>query len=83
VHRSGRWPCTYELFWIVGTDGWSRLLSGAVGAVGVPLALSLLWGRFRRAGAIAGVLLGALFHVTIALLALAVLTGLVGICSRI
>ncbi len=119
VHRSGRWPCTYELFWIVGTDGWARLLSGAFGAVVVPLALSLLWGRFRRAGAIAGVLLAALFHVTIALLALsavyvvleavatdridglralgrrmiahhrgiigplAVLTGLVGICSRI
>lgn len=70
VHRSGRWPCTYELFWIVGDRGWERLLSGAVGAVVAPLTLSLLWGRFWRAGAIAGVLLGALFHVTIALLVL-------------
>ncbi|MEO6652086.1 MAG: DUF1353 domain-containing protein [Ilumatobacteraceae bacterium] len=70
VHRSGRWPCTYELFWIVGPNAWIRLLTGAIGAIAVPLVLSLFWGRFRRAGAIAGVLLGALFHVTVALLAL-------------
>ena len=70
VDRSGRWWCTYELPWILGTTWWEELLSGAAGAVAVPLALSVLWGRFRRAGAIAGVMLGALFHVSLALLLL-------------
>ena len=70
VDRSGRWWCTYELFWVAGDTWWKELLSGAAGAVLVPLALSLLWGRFRQAGAIAGVMLGALFHVSLALLML-------------
>ena len=70
ANRSGRWPCTYELFWIVGDSGWSELASGAAGAIVVPLLISPLWGRFWRAGAIAGMLLGALFHVTLALLML-------------
>ncbi len=70
VDRSGRWWCTYELPWILGDTWWQELLSGAAGAVAVPLALSVLWGRFRRAGAIAGVALGALFHVSLALLLL-------------
>lgn len=68
VDRSGRWWCTYELPWISGDEWWQELLSGAAGAVVVPLALSVLWGRFWRAGAIAGVMLGALFHVSVALL---------------
>ena len=67
VDRSGRWWCTYELAWIRGDTWWQELLSGALGAVAVPLVLSVFWGRFRRAGAIAGVMLGALFHVSIAL----------------
>jgi len=54
----------------VGDTWWQELLGGAAGAVVVPLALSVLWGRFRRAGAIAGVMLGALFHVSLALLLL-------------
>ena len=33
----------------------------------VPLALSLLWGRLRIAGAIAGVMLAVLLHVTVGL----------------
>ena len=33
----------------------------------VPLVLSLLWGRFRAAGAIAGVMLAVLLHVTVGL----------------
>jgi Protein of unknown function (DUF1353) len=70
VDRSGRWWCTYELPWIRGDAWWEELLTGAVGAVAVPLVLSVLWGRFRRAGAIAGVMLGALFHVSIALVLL-------------
>ena len=70
VDRSRRWWCTYELPWIVGGEWWQELLSGAAGAVLVPLVLSVLWGPFRRAGAIAGVMLGALFHVSLALLVL-------------
>lgn len=70
VDRSGRWWCTYELPWIAGDGWWQELLSGAAGAVIVPLALSAFWGRFRRAGAIAGVMLGALIHVSLALLLL-------------
>jgi hypothetical protein len=73
VDRSGRWWCTYELVWIRGDTWWQELLSGAAGAVVLPLALSALWGRFWRAGAIAGVLLGALFHVSLALLLLSAL----------
>ena len=37
------------------------------GAIVVPLALSLLWGRLRMAGAIAGVMLAVLLHVTVGL----------------
>lgn len=70
LDRSGRWWCTYELPWIRGDAWWEQLATGALGAVAVPLALSVLWGRFRQAGAIAGVMLGALFHVSIALLLL-------------
>jgi hypothetical protein len=70
VNRTGRWPCTYELFWIVGESGWEQLLSGAAGAIAIPLLLSVAWFRFWKAGAIAGVLLGALFHVSLALLVL-------------
>ena len=33
----------------------------------LPLALSLLWGRLRMAGAIAGVMLAVLLHVTVGL----------------
>ena len=36
-------------------------------AIVLPLALSLLWGRLRMAGAIAGVLLAVLLHVTVGL----------------
>jgi len=49
-----------------------ELVGGLAGAVVVPLALSLLWGRFRAAGAISGVMLAVLFHVTLALGAISV-----------
>jgi hypothetical protein len=38
---------------------------GLSGAIVLPLALSLLWGRLRMAGAIAGVMLAVLLHVTV------------------
>lgn len=49
---------------------WVELVTGAIGAVVVPLLLGLLWGRFRAAGMIAGVALALLLHVTIAVAAL-------------
>ena len=45
----------------------AELLGGLSGAVVLPLALSVLWGRFRMAGAIAGVMLAVLLHVTVGL----------------
>ncbi len=48
---------------------WLELLGGVSGAVVLPLALGLLWGRFRMAGAIAGVMLAVLLHVTLGLAA--------------
>ena len=49
---------------------WVEVLGGLAGAVVLPLALSLLWGRLRMAGAIAGVLLAVLLHVTVGLAAI-------------
>lgn len=49
-----------------------ELAGGLAGAVVIPLALSLLWGRFRIAGAVAGVMLAVLVHVTVALAAISV-----------
>jgi Na+(H+)/acetate symporter ActP len=46
---------------------WLELLGGLAGAIAVPLLLSVLWGRFRMAGAIAGVMLAVLLHVTVGL----------------
>jgi hypothetical protein len=58
----------------MGDRGWFvELVGGLSGAVVVPLALSLLWGPFRIAGAVVGVTLAVLLHVTVALVAL---TGL-------
>jgi hypothetical protein len=69
---------TSDLFdrsWFLATDvPWMgerpflvELVGGLAGAIVVPLALSLLWGRLRMAGAIAGVMLAVLLHVTVGL----------------
>lgn len=50
-----------------------ELVGGAAGAVVIPLLLGLAWGRYRVAGAVVGVLLALLLHVSVVLLAL---TGL-------
>ncbi len=71
--RSGQWWLSVDLPWMgEGSFGW-EVLTGAAGAIVIPLALGLLWGAFRRAGWIAGVAVAVLFHVTIALL---VVTGM-------
>ena len=59
-----------QLPWM-GDRGWvAELAGGLSGAVVIPLLLSLFWGRFRIAGAVVGVTLAVLLHVTIALVAL-------------
>lgn len=50
-----------------------ELAGGAAGAVVVPLLLALTWGRFRVAGAVLGLGLALLLHVTLALGALSLL----------
>jgi hypothetical protein len=61
-------------FWALpwmGDRGWfTELAGGLSGAVVIPLVLALLWGQFRVAGAVVGVTLAVLLHVTVALLAL-------------
>ena len=58
----------------MGERSWpAELVGGFAGAVAIPSLLALGWGRFRVAGAITGVALALLLHVSVALL---VLTGL-------
>lgn len=65
VDRS--WPLAWSVPWMPEGAWWRELLGGLSGAVVLPLALSVLWGRFRMAGAIAGVVLAVLLHVTVGL----------------
>jgi hypothetical protein len=57
-----------------------ELLGGFAGAVAIPSLLALTWGRFRVAGAISGVSLALLLHVSVALL---LLTGLYQVAERL
>lgn len=56
---------------------WREALRGAVGAVLIPSALSLTWGKWWRAGVITGIALAFLLHVTIVLALLVVAYQLV------
>ncbi|WP_435203376.1 DUF1353 domain-containing protein [Janibacter sp. GS2] len=56
--------------WMGEGSFWSRLLTGAAGAVTIPLVIAQVWGRFRVAGMIAGTALALLLHVTLAVAAL-------------
>lgn len=53
--------------WMEDRPWFAELLAGAVFAVVIPLAISLFWRRLWRAGAIAGLTLALLLHVTIAI----------------
>jgi len=64
------WVGAVDLPWMGERPWWVELAGGFAGAVVLPLVLSLLWGRLRTAGAIAGVMLAVLLHVTIALAAI-------------
>lgn len=52
---------------------WLELAGGLAGAVVVPLLLGLLWGRFAVAGAVSGIALAVLLHVTVLLAAISLL----------
>lgn len=59
------WVGAVDVPWMGDRPWWQELLGGLSGAIVLPLALSLLWGRLRMAGAIAGVMLAVLLHVTV------------------
>jgi len=61
------WPLAWQVPWMGEGSWWLESLGGLVGAIVIPLVLSLLWGRFRMAGAISGVVLAVLLHVSVAL----------------
>ncbi|MGO4255968.1 DUF1353 domain-containing protein [Marmoricola sp. RAF53] len=62
-----------ELPWM-GDRSWPvEVAGGLAGAIVVPLVLALLWGRFRIAGAVVGVALAVMLHVTVALIGLTLL----------
>ncbi|WP_297626612.1 hypothetical protein [Nocardioides sp.] len=58
------WPGAVDVPWMGDRSWWLEVVGGLSGAIVLPLALSLLWGRLRMAGAIAGVMLAVLLHVT-------------------
>ncbi len=61
------WVGAVPVPWMRDRPWWVELAGGLSGAIVLPLALSLLWGRLRMAGAIAGVMLAVLLHVTLGL----------------
>ncbi|GAA1935902.1 hypothetical protein GCM10009797_31710 [Nocardioides hwasunensis] len=65
------WWLAVDVPWMGERPFLVELVGGLAGAIVVPLALSLLWGRLRMAGAIAGVMLAVLLHVTVALAVIA------------
>ena len=64
------WPLTVPVPWMGDRAWWQEVIGGLAGAIVVPLALSLLWGRFVKAGVIGCVMLAVLLHVTVGLAAI-------------
>ncbi len=75
----GRW-LVGDLPWMRADSFWSDVGQGLAGAVAVPIVGSVLWWRFWRAGAIAGVAVALFLHVSVMLLAL---TGLYLVAERL
>ena len=71
-----------RLPWMGDRPWWGELIGGFAGAVTIPFVLALAWGRFRLAGAILGILLALLLHVSVALLLLTALYQAVEWCAR-
>lgn len=67
--------------WMGDRPWWVELLTGALGAIVIPVVIGLAgWGRFRAAGMILGVALALLLHITVAL---ALLTGVYQVAERL
>lgn len=64
------WPLAVSVPWMGDRVWWLEVVGGLVGAIVIPLALSLLWGRFLAAGVISCVMLAVLLHVTVGLAAI-------------
>lgn len=67
------WFWMGDLPWMPEGRWWWELLHGGAGAVVIPLGLSPVWLYYWRAGAIAGVALATLVHVTAAVAVVAAL----------
>jgi hypothetical protein len=65
------WFLAVDVPWMGERGWWAEVAGGLAAAIVLPLALSLLWGRLRMAGAIAGVMLAVLLHVTVGLAVIA------------
>ena len=59
--------CRDVVPWMGDQPAWREVFWGAVGAVTIPIVLSVLWGRQWRAGVFIGVALALMLHVTVAL----------------
>ncbi|MGV9451534.1 DUF1353 domain-containing protein [Streptomyces sp. NPDC003635] len=57
-----------NLWWMGDRPCWVELIGGLTAAVVLSVGWSVTWGRFWRAGAIVGVSLAVLLHVTVAVL---------------
>jgi hypothetical protein len=77
------WPLAVPVPWMEERVWWLEVFGGLVGAIVIPLALSLLWGRFLMAGVISCVNLAVLLHVTVGLAAISLAyQGLERIAAR-
>jgi hypothetical protein len=56
--------------WMGQRSWFVEVFGGLAGAIVVPMVLALVWGPFRIAGAVVGVTLAVLLHVTVALVGL-------------
>ncbi len=66
------WPLMGDLPWIDDDAAfWKATGQGLAAAIVFPLGLACLWGRYYRAGAVAGVALATLIHATVVVVAVA------------
>ncbi len=72
-------PWMGDLPWIGDGPWWHRVVQGLAGAVVIPLVTGVLWGYYYRAGAILGVALATLLHVTAAV---GIVTGVYWLAER-
>jgi hypothetical protein len=78
--RADRWKAAVQVPWIPNDALVVEMFFGFVGAVVIGGGLGLLWGRYWRAGMIAGVGLALLIHVSLGVLAV---SGLYQIAERL